>query len=566
MLRWPASRRDDERMLSDTPVFPSHPPTLPELIADWARRYGPRDMVADSRGVYSYEEVDLQARRLARRLLASGAGKGTRIGLLMPNCLDWVVAFLAIGRIGAICFPISTLFQAKELGWLLKRADIDTLLASPAYAGKDFVALLEEAVPALKSIRTTTFIAKSHPFLRRVFVFGPVDRAWASSPSTTGLDSPTVGDDDLKRVEAEVSPADLLIGICTSGSTAEPKIVMHTHGSAVRTTHAYRPYVDVRPDDRHYCGMPFFWIAGVNYNLLSTLYEGACLVFSDTPRPADVVRIMSEQRVTTTRLWLPQQLPLREWVKQQNITLPHLRRGLGADRDETGEVIPPSRKMGGALGMTECFGPHSVGITTGPVPERLAGYWGHELVGVERKIVEPSSGAEIKDGRVGELYIRGFSMMDGYYKQGRHEVFEPDGFFKTGDLCRITPEGALYFEGRGNEMIKTSGANVSPREVELALQAQPGIQEAVVFGIPDQVKGEIVAATIVASAGCTVDVARLRDGMKSAISSYKVPAAFLVLRDDEVPRTGSGKAVKGRLREILLRRLPAQGNLSARSA
>jgi acyl-CoA synthetase (AMP-forming)/AMP-acid ligase II len=301
----------------------------------------------------------------------------------------------------------------------------------------------------------------------------------------------------------------------------------------------------------------------VNYNLLSTLQEGACVVFSDTPRPADVARIMSEQRVTTTRLWPPQQLPLAKLIKEHGISLPHLRRGLGPDRDEAGQAIPPSRRMGGVLGMTECFGPHSVGITSRPVPEHLAGYWGHELAGVERKIVEPGTGAEIKDGRLGDLYIRGFSMMDGYYRQERSEIFEPDGFFNTGDRCRITAEGALHFDGRSTEMIKTSGANVSPREVELALQALGGIQEAVVFGVPDRVKGEIVAATIVPSPGASIDVTDLRDRMKGRVSPYKVPTSFLLLREEEVPRTGSGKAIKARLREMLLERLPAQESLPA---
>jgi len=151
------------------------------------------------------------------------------------------------------------------------------------------------------------------------------------------------------------------------------------------------------------------------------------------------------------------------------------------------------------------------------------------------------------------LYIRGFSLMHGYYKRERAEVFTPDGWFATGDQCSMDEDGYLYFKGRLSELIKTAGANVSPQEVEAVLAGYAGVAEAVVLGLPDAERGESVVAVVVPREGASIDPAELQARMKEEVSSYKVPRRVLVMGFHDIPRTGAGKVQKKELKELLMR-------------
>ncbi|MDE0061627.1 MAG: fatty acid--CoA ligase family protein, partial [Gammaproteobacteria bacterium] len=205
-----------------------------------------------------------------------------------------------------------------------------------------------------------------------------------------------------------------------------------------------------------------------------------------------------------------------------------------------------------SLGMSESFGPHSGELDGVVLSEDRADSFGRAIDGIERKIVEAGSSRELPPGETGELLVRGYSVMQGYYKRERGECFEPDGFFRTGDLCSITDDGHLFFHGRGGEMIKTSGANVSPREVELALLAYPDVAEAVVLGKPDRRNGENVIAVVVPQPGERLDPERLRRRLDAELSSYKIPKLFITdLLGEDLPRTDSGKVQKPLLLEMI---------------
>jgi acyl-coenzyme A synthetase/AMP-(fatty) acid ligase len=529
---------------------------MPNLIRESVRLHGDREFLVMGARCISFREADEQSAELARGLLALGIGKAARVGLLMPNTPDWVLAFFAAARCGALTVSLSTFLQAPEISWAVRHNDIDTLLISSSYLNNDYQERLERALPGLGEHTTPELYLPHHPFLRRIIVWGPCDRRWAMKGAASLRDAaagkPQIDGAFLANIESNVAPADLLVTICTSGTTAEPKAVVHTHGVAIRTVRIFTDYIDLRPTDRTYTTQAFFWVGGLNMNLLPSMYIGACLCFSETPKVSDIVDVIVRKKVTRLLVWPAQELGIHEYVEREKCDLSSIRTGLGPMRDQMGAIIPPDRRIGGIMGMTETFGMHSIAKLVEAAPAGKGGNWGRRLPGMERKIVDPETGVELPAGATGELLVRGRSLMHGYYKREREEVFARDGFFATGDLASIDEDDYIYFHGRRTEIIKTSGANVSPKEVELALLRLQGVREAIVFGMPDPVKGEIVVAVVVPTGGRTLEAAALRERLRAEISPYKVPQKIVFMDFEDIPRTGSQKARKGALLDMLI--------------
>jgi acyl-CoA synthetase (AMP-forming)/AMP-acid ligase II len=547
-------------MVIEKADFPDYPPTLPNMIARVVTRFPQNSFLVEPERRATFLEVDERSSRLALGLLALGVGKASRVSIVMPNGIDWAECWWAAARIGAFTLPFSTFFRPRELGWGLAKGDVDTLLIHASYLNNNFIQRLEEAIPELAQQTAGKLFLRSHPYLRRIVVWGggkpllpDTAPAWAlAGPDAllaAAAEDSRFDRDLLARVEAEVRPSDLLVGICTSGSTAEPKIVMHTHGSAIRLSHVLRQILQVRSNDRTYTGMPFFWLGGLNFNLLQCMFDGGAMVLSPTPRAEDVLDTLVRERVTRVTLWPAQTAALVEAARVRGIDLSFVERGLYPPKDAQGREIPLAHRCPGQLGMTESFGPHGMERPNTILPPEHRGSIGHPVEGIERRVVDPDTGRVLPPNEVGELQIRGFSMMDGYYKRERADVFLPDQWFATGDLVRLDEAGYVYFHSRHSEMIKTSGANVAPAEVEALLQTYADVQEAIVFGLPDEVKGERVAAVVVPKEGRSLDAQNLMARLRADLSAYKVPAELHVLPFADIPRTDAGKAKKGVLKE-----------------
>jgi acyl-CoA synthetase (AMP-forming)/AMP-acid ligase II len=201
------------------------------------------------------------------------------------------------------------------------------------------------------------------------------------------------------------------------------------------------------------------------------------------------------------------------------------------------------------LGMTEAGSVCLASDDESDQPEHRRGSFGRPVPGFDAKIVDPDTGDERAVGDVGELWLRGPFLMEGYYGRERHEAFTPDGWYRTGDLFHVDRDGFFYFTGRKGDMIKTAGANVSPREVEAAISDVSGLV-AHVLGIDDAERGQLVAAALrVPRDRAAPDLDELRTALRTRLSAYKVPRRFLVLADDEVPMMSSGKLDARALRE-----------------
>ena len=217
--------------------------------------------------------------------------------------------------------------------------------------------------------------------------------------------------------------------------------------------------------------------------------------------------------------------------------------------DRTAPVDPELRSN--SLGMTETCGPHTIDRMDVDLPEHLRGSYGRPLEGIELKIVDPETGEFVAPGTLGEICIRGYNVMQGLYKVEREDTFDADGFYHSGDGGYLNEEGYLFFKARLGDMIKTGGANVAPREVEIVLDEQPEVHASHVVGLPHADRGQEVAAAVVLRDGQEVSGEELRARLKEELSAYKVPTRYFFCAREDIPFTDSGKVDKRRLLDFL---------------
>lgn len=550
-------RNTEERDNADPPA--EHLPTLPALLAWSADRFGDEESVVGGTERLTYREVERRSARWARGLLASGVGKGTRVGILMPNGPDFVVAFLATTRIGAIAVPLSTLYQARELADVLHHADVHTLLTVARYRSHDYVEKLESAAPDLVGAENGPLCVRTLPALRAVRVWGACPRAWARS-EPAGLEHAAEADPAIERsfldaAEGAITPADPAVIIYTSGSSGTPKGVVHTHGTLVRHTHLVSRsfHNDLHPGDRVYSTQPLFWVGGLSLCLLGCLRRGATLHCDATLDDDAILDLVERERITHVLAMGHTSRALLSHPRMATGDFSFVRFGLVRRRDENGAPVPVDR-IPNRLGMTESFGLHSLEPSGTLLPPAKAGSFGRGIPGVDRRVVDPETREPCPPGELGELWVRGFSLMQDSYKRDRATVFEPDGFYRTGDLCRLDEDGYIYFEGRRDELVKVRGANVSLREIEVVLESFAEVDRAGVVGFKRS-EGTTLVAAISLAPGAATTADEIQTRLRGELSAYKVPAQVVILAGEALPLTASEKVRKTELKRLLEHKL-----------
>jgi acyl-CoA synthetase (AMP-forming)/AMP-acid ligase II len=506
------------------------PLTLPALLHERVASRGSSVLLACDDDILTYAAAEQRSAALARGLLAAGAGKGTHVGILHPNGSAFVVAWLAAARIGAISVPLSTFSTGAELRVLLRNADVALLLSAPSYRSHDYRAVLRETVPELDLGAATPLFAESLPVLRHVFFTDPGEGAGGRS----------VEPGALAAVEAAVGAGDRLTIVHTSGSSGAPKGVIHTHGALLRHLDNLNQLRRYTPGEVLFSNSPFFWIGGLAYSLLGTLVAGAKLVCSNSPHAAGVLDVLERERPTLVNGFAQSVAHLPRDPSFAKRDLSSIRRGNLFPILPNG-VRPADPELRHAmLGMTETGSVCLVSDDESDQPEHRRGAFGRPAPGFEARVIDADTGSRCGPHQAGELHLRGPFLMEGYLGRERHELFDADGWYRTGDLVVVDHDGFFYFQGRRGDMIKTSGANVSPREVEGAIHALTGLT-AHVIGIGDAARGQLVAAAVRVPTDRNVNVDELRGQLAKRLSVYKVPRRFLLLGDDAVPTLSSGK-------------------------
>jgi acyl-CoA synthetase (AMP-forming)/AMP-acid ligase II len=517
-------------------------PTFPSFLTACANAYRDLTMIVVDDERMTFGEADAHSADLARALLAQGIGKGSRVGLIMQNRPDFAVIFFAVARIGAVVVPISTLSTTRELGRIINHADLSILISSDRYLSHDYVERLQTAL-GLDGLSPPLALTAA-PFLRDIRIVGARQASW--SRPLWDEHAPRVSPAILQAAERSVAPADAVTIIYTSGSTAEPKGVIHSHAALVRQARKLAANLPHQKGEIQVAASPLFWVGGLMTGLMQMMPVGAACVFTQ-PRASAILEAAERERANYIHTW--------PHVARQIANHPSFPgRDLSAVRGgSVMEAIPPhlrkpNQEHATALGMSETMGPHTRYVFE--LPDDMIGSFGPPACGMEHRIVDIETRKLLPDGEAGELEVRGDTLMIGYVGKERGETFTPDGWFPTGDRCRLH-NGQVFFLGRVDDMIKCAGANVSPREVEAALRALPGVDAAHVTAIADVARITSVAAAVVLEPGAGLTVADIRAHAKRTLSSYKVPRLIRICAAEDLPMTGSAKIDRRGLAALL---------------
>ncbi len=501
-----------------------------EQLAFTAEKYGRKEAIYDLKQRVSYSELLQEADRFADVLAAKGVKKGDRIAVSLPNWYETAVIYFAAAKIGAILVPINPLYKSHELEYILDNAAPVLLMASEN---------LEKNLGFQQSLQWV----KEAITVRFSLMGFPSFEAYAG-----GAGKP------VQKAEIDAG-RDVFCILYTSGTTGRPKGVMITHRAVVQSARTIASVLKCTHKDAFIISAPLFHIFGLAINLVCAISAGARILLQEKFRAEQTLKLIEQESITVQQGVPTMFLKQLEVENLENYNLSSLRTGIvGASPIPPNKVKEIREKMGMELnqsfGITEAV---TVTSTTFEDDEdKILETLGRPIPGVELKIVNDKR-ETVPHGVVGEIAVRSFAVMKGYYKMPEQtdQVLDSEGWFYTGDLGMLDEDGYLKFVGRKKEMIIRGGFNIYPQEIEAVLSKHPYILESAVIGFPDEMLGEIVCAVIRLKEGADCSEEDILTYLKEWIAIYKVPQRILFTQD--FPTTASGKIQKVRLREQLLK-------------
>ncbi len=535
--------------------------TLPGFLREVTQMYGEREALAwrtaDGVTRWTYAQLWERAIEVARALRAGGLGKDARVGVLMTNRPEWLAAVFGTSLAGGVAVTLSTFSTPSELDYLIRASAVSVLLFERRVLSKDFAAIVAELEPALGTSRPGGLESARYPFLRRLALLGelaPGIEAWDEFLAS-GHEEPR---ELVEATAADVHPSDAAVLFFSSGSTSRPKGVLSAHRGVSIQLWRFRRMYGFSPRDqvRGWTANGFFWSGNFTMVLGSTLASGGTLVLQSTFDAAEALDLMEAERVNFPFAWPHQWAQLESapnWarVDLSSVRFADFKTPIAHHPTVSGEWHEP----GHAYGNTETF-TITTGYPANTPPEVHADSFGVALPGVTLKIADPLTGDIVPRGEPGEIRVKGPTLMLGYIGIPLDETLDSEGFFPTGDGGYLDDTGRLYWQGRLTDIIKTGGANVSPREVDEALMEHSGVKVAQTVGIPHETLGEVVVSCVVPHDDAALDTGQLRAFLRERLASYKVPRHVLFFREDEVALTGNAKIKAGELRELAAKRLP----------
>jgi acyl-CoA synthetase (AMP-forming)/AMP-acid ligase II len=542
------------------------PLTFPGFLTEVARRHGDREaLVLDDplRGGetvrLSFDDLRALAWEVATGLAAAGAGRGSRVAILMGNRPECIAAILGTGVIGAVAVPLSTFSTPAELEFLLAHSGAGILLTQASMRRRDFLGDLlalcpEAAVPGPDGIRSARF-----PALRWIVAVGIDDARGAVATWEGFLDAGRAGGaGSTDALAAGVDPADPGLIIYSSGTTDRPKGMLHAQRSpTLQFWHQARVFGRTERT-RMWTALPVFWTAGLCTAVGAALAAGACSVLQEVFEPGAALALLARERVTEP-YGLPHQIAaMEEHPDWSSTDLSALRCVFGKSAfARHPSVTDPDRhwQFPVGYGLSETcasFATHFSDVPRAVQRESM----GPLLPGNELRVVDPATRRELGAGEEGELTVRGPTLMEHYVGVRREDCLDAEGFFHTGDVGWYDDAGFVHFAGRRTEMIKTGMANVSPAELEVAMRACRPVKLAWVVGVPDDALGQRVVMCVTLKEGMTATEEEIKAFLAERVAAYKVPRHVLFFEEGAIPMTASDTKVRdAELLPLVLARL-----------
>ncbi|MDO9514566.1 MAG: AMP-binding protein [Syntrophales bacterium] len=472
---------------------------LGKMLEHTCRTYPKRVSLIYKDTAVSYSELDRAVNAFGNRLKALGVTQGDKVAIMLPNIPEFIVAYFATLKLGAVAVTINIQSTPHELLYLLDNCDARACITAPSSA-KRFEEI-REGLPRLEHLITTD-----------------------ERPGNLSIQG-SLEEESLELEMPEITGGDPAVMIYTSGLTGRPLGAVLTHGNLSTQSILLEEVLNGTPDDRGLCLIPLFHSFGAVANMLMVLEAGASLVMIDQFNLETIFRAIEGEKLTyvaaVPRVFLG--MLLFEGADRYDIS--SLRFCITGGSAMPPEYIPMFEKKFGVMlvqgyGLTEASPACSVNRIDGVRKPRSIGL---PLPGIEAQVLD-EAGSRLGAGEVGELVIRGPNVMQGYYhnEQATAEVIR-DGWLHTGDLARIDEEGYIFIEGLKKRMIITSGFNVYPTEIENTLRMHPAVSDARVIGKEDLMRGEIVKALIIKKEGAAVSGKDIMKHCRKYLSSYKSP-------------------------------------------
>jgi len=530
--------------------------TIGSLVDERVSRDGAREALLYAGQRFTFSELARDIDAVARGLIAEGIKAGDKVSLWMLNRPEWICAALAVIRIGAVLVPINTRLRTEDAAYVLAQSESTALIIAAGSGPVDYLGMVCELLPSLGT-SGDGISGPRFPHLRHVIVLGgsPLlgTRAW------TGLLKAGAGVSDqvlCGRIDA-VDPDQTAFIIYTSGTTGFPKGVMHCH-NIVRNVIDRANRMAITPADTILMYLPLYHLYGFSEGILMSMVTGARQLVTATFDAEESLRLLEAEGATIVDGFDTHFKDLLEAHRRRPRNTSSIRTGiLAAGMLSSTAVAREARRLFGdflsGYGMSEI----GVGAALSAIDsseEQCTEASGYPAPGYEIKVIDPETGREQPVGVAGEIVVRGYMVMQGYYRKPEEtaKTIDSDGWH-SGDIGLIRPDGHLRFMGRYKDMLKIGGENVDPLEVEAFLLAHPAIHAAAVVGVPDARLSEVAVAFIRPMPGQHVTETEVAGHCRGRIASYKIPRhVFLV---DEFPMTGSGKVQKVRLRDEARRRL-----------
>ena len=525
-----------------------------DLLVRSAAEHPDRDALVFPAQRVTYAELLAGARHVARGLLAVGVRPGENVALLAPNGVEYVEAFFAVSLVGGVVVPLNARHRAEELGHVIDDGDIVALLTTDTDGQhSDLAGALRQGLPSLGTAADAGELRLPEaPRLRAAVLL-----AGESSPGflpRSRLDAlaETVDEAEVDDLRARVRLRDVGAIMYTSGTTANPKGCVLTHEAMTRgPVERARHRFGGGDHDITWSPGPLFHI-GTLAPFLGVIGSAGTFV-TDVHFDEDrALELLTREHVTVAFPWFPALVqPLLDHPRFDPATLSALRTLLLIGPSvllERVQSLLPECELVAACGMTEAAGIYAVSDPEDDVDLRARAQ-GKACAGMEIRIVDVESGADVGPGVIGEILLRGYSVMEGYYRapEKTAEALDADRWLHTGDLYSFTPEGQVAFHGRLKDMLKVGGENVAAVEIESYVARHPAVEWVEVVGRPDPRLDEVPVAFVEVKAGHVVTEAELLGFCAGRIARYKVPRAIHFLTADEWPRSAT-KINKNELR------------------
>lgn len=503
---------------------------------------------------FTYKEFDDRVNLMAKGFLEIGIKKGDHVGIWAKNVPDWLTFMFATAKIGVVLVTVNTAYKSHELAYVLEQSDMKALAIIDGFQDVDYLQIIYELIPELKTQERGKLKNKDFPFLDSVIYVGQEKHRGMYNTNELLLLGKHGNEEKFQEIKSSVDNNEVVNMQYTSGTTGFPKGVMLTHRNILNNGYYIGERQKFTEKDRLCICVPLFHCFGIVLAVMATFSHGATMVMVELFDPLMVLAAVQKERCTA--LYGVPTMFIAEYSHPmfEMFDLSSLRTGIMAGSTPPIEAM---KKVVNDMNMTEITSVY--GLTEGspgftqtsvddPLVKRVETV-GKPLPECEVKLVDPETGETLGPNQTGEICCKGYNVMKGYYKMPdkTREVIDEDGWLHSGDLATLDEEGYYSIVGRIKDMIIRGGENIYPREIEEFLYTMPGVLDVQVVGIPDEKYGEIVGACIILEKNAELTEEDVRDYAMTKIARFKVPKHVFFV--DEFPLTASGKIQKFILRE-----------------